>query len=145
MALDRERVIRRTSYIREQTTALRQLLTERGKETILQDPWLISAVKYKLQTAIEACVDLTYHVCAKRLGQAPEDARDGLRRLKESGLISDAEQAKYADMVGFRNRLVHGYQEVSAEHIATILQEDLSDLDHFAEITLRLLSEEDPG
>jgi uncharacterized protein YutE (UPF0331/DUF86 family) len=36
-----------------------------------------------LQTAIEACIDLTYHVCAKRLGQAPEDARDGLRRLDD--------------------------------------------------------------
>ncbi len=143
MALDRERVIRRTSYIREQTAVLRRLLAERGKEAILQDPWLLAAVKYLLQTAIEACIDLTYHVCAKRLRQAPEDARDGLRRLKEGGLLSEAEQGKYNDMIGFRNRLVRGYQEVSPEYIAAILQGDLADLDHFAEVMLRLLGEEE--
>lgn len=142
MALDRERVIRKTSYIREQTAVLRRLLTERGKEAILQDPWLLAAVKYLLQTAIEACIDLTYHVCAKRLGQAPEDARDGLRRLQEAGLLAEAEQTRYNDMIGFRNRLVHGYQEVSAEYIASVLQEDLADLDRFAEVMLRLLGEE---
>lgn len=146
MALDQERVIRRTSYIREQTAILRRLLSERGREAILQDPWLLAAVKYMLQTAIEACIDLTYHVCAKRLGQAPEDARDGLRRLTEGGLLSAAEQAKYSDLIGFRNRLVHGYQEVSPEYIAAVLQEDLADLDHFAEVMLRLLGEEEsPG
>lgn len=117
-------------------------MAEGRGEAILQDPWLLAAVKYLLQTAIEACIDLTYHVCAKRLGQAPEDARDGLRRLKEAGLLSEDEQSKYNEMVGFRNRLVHGYQEVSAEYIAAVLEDDLADLDKFAELMLRQLGEE---
>lgn len=145
MALDPERIIRRTSYIREQTAILRRLISEHGTEGIIEDPWLLRAVKYVLHTAIEACIDLIYHVCAKRLGQAPENARDGLRRLQESGLLSEAQQAKYADMVGFRNRLVHGYQEVSNEYIDAVLRDGLSDLDQFAEIVLRLLRQEQPS
>lgn len=48
-------------------------------------------------------------------------------------------------MIGFRNRLVHGYQEVSADYIAGVLQEDLADLDRFSEIMLRVLGDQQPS
>lgn len=35
-------------------------------------------MKYSLQTAVEAMIDLAYHVAAKKFGHAPTDARDAL-------------------------------------------------------------------
>jgi uncharacterized protein YutE (UPF0331/DUF86 family) len=44
-------------------------------------------LKYSLQTAVEAMIDLAYHVAAKKFGHAPTDARDALRILAEEGII----------------------------------------------------------
>ena len=54
MSLDRERMMAKISYIREQTTSIKGLLDSEKKEEVLEDPWLIKGLKYSLQTAIEA-------------------------------------------------------------------------------------------
>lgn len=94
------------------------------------------------QTAIEACIDLAYHISAQKYGHAPSDARDAMERMAKAGLISEANLRTYSAMIGFRNRLVHGYQQTSPETIARIVQEELDDLEGFAAMALRLVREE---
>lgn len=143
MALDRQRIISKISYIREQVTSIRDLLDKKTKEEILGDPWLIKGLKYSLQTAIEAMIDLAYHISAKKYGHAPTDARDAMRVLLEQGIISRSNWQTYSSMIGFRNRVVHGYQEVSPERVYEIAQKELNDFDKFIqEIKSVLLSEQ---
>jgi len=142
MALDRQRIISKISYIREQVTSIRDLLDKKTKEEILGDPWLIKGLKYSLQTAIEAMIDLAYHISAKKYGHAPTDARDAMRVLLEQGIISRSNWRTYSSMIGFRNRIVHGYQEVSPERVYEIAKNELSDFDKFIQEIKSVLSSE---
>lgn len=59
-------------------------------------------------------------------------------RLAEARLISNGDLRKYSAMIGFRNRVVHGYQEVNTEQIRRIIAEDLDDVQEFTNIMLSL-------
>jgi len=131
VGLDRERMMAKISYIREQTTSIKELLDSEKKEEILEDPWLIKGLKYSLQTAIEAMIDLAYHIAAKKFGRAPGDAREALRILLEAGLIARENWPVYSAMIGFRNRIVHGYQEVSSERVYEMARNELADFEKF--------------
>lgn len=131
VAIDRERVLAKTAYIREQAASIREMLAVRSKEEILSDPWLIKGLKYSLQTAVEAMIDLAYHIAARQFGHAPADAREAVRILAEAGLIPTGDVPVYSAMIGFRNRVVHGYQEVSAERVYRMARDDLGDFDRF--------------
>lgn len=142
MTLDPERVIQKTAYISEQVSALCDLFGSNDPLDIVGDNWIHKGVKYSLQTAIEACIDLAYHISARKYGYAPSDARDAFERLAKAGLLPEESLKTYSAMIGFRNRLVHGYQQVNPETIARIVQEDLDDLEQFVAIALRLVAEE---
>jgi len=128
---DRERVMAKIGYIREQVASIRELLNSKTKEQVLGDPWLVKGLKYALQTAVEAMIDLAYHIAAKKFGHAPADARDAVRVLMERGLIAPQNWPVYSAMIGFRNRVVHGYQEVSSERVYEMASNELGDFERF--------------
>ena len=129
--MDRERIMAKTGFIREQVISIRELLAAKKREEIISDPWLTKGLIYSLQTAIEAVIDLLYHIAAKKYGCAPADARDALRVLVEKGLIPEADRPLYSSMIGFRNRVVHGYMEVSPERVYEIASKELDDFEKF--------------
>jgi len=133
MGVDRERIYNKVAYIREQNIAIKKLLNEKNKEEIITDPWIIKGIKYALQTSVEAVIDIAYHISAKALNHAPKDARDALKALQAGGIISAEEFKVYSGMIGFRNRVVHGYQEISAERIYEIADNELEDFEAFLE------------
>ena len=129
--IDRERVMAKIAFTRSQVSSIRELLTARSREQITGDPWLTKGLIYSLQTAIEAMIDLLYHLAAKKYGYAPADARDALRVLVEKGLIPEADRPVYSAMIGFRNRVVHGYMEVSPERVYEMAEKELGDFERF--------------
>lgn len=81
MAIDCNRISSKIAFIREQVTAIKTLLAEKSREEILSEPWLVKGLKYSLQTAVEAMIDIAYHIAAKEYGHAPSEAREALRVL----------------------------------------------------------------
>jgi uncharacterized protein YutE (UPF0331/DUF86 family) len=71
MDVDRERIMAKVSFIREQVQAIQELTSTRMKEEIINDQWVLKGLKYSLQTAIEAMIDIAYHTSAKRFAHAP--------------------------------------------------------------------------
>ena len=143
MGLDRFRMMEKIGYISSQIEDIRTLLAVKRKEEILADPWVMRGLKYSLQTAVEAVIDLAYHIAAKKYGVAPTDARDALRVLGEHGLVKKEKLAVFSAMVGFRNRLVHGYQEVSPQRVYEIALHELGDLEEFVRSIVPLTEGED--
>lgn len=142
MLIDRERILQKIAYIREQVNAVEELVNISERQELLNDPWKLKGIKYSLQTAIEALIDIAYHVIAKRFNYPPADARDAFRALAANGVISSDEFDTYTTMVGFRNRLVHGYQELSSERLYEIITSRLGDFERFIRAIL-LMSPED--
>ncbi|KXG78368.1 hypothetical protein AN618_04340 [Fervidicola ferrireducens] len=132
-----EIIERKIAFIKEQINDIELLIRNKSREEILKDQWLIKGLKYSLQTAIEAMIDITFHICAKHFKKAPIDARDGLSILLDKNIITERDFLTFSQMIGFRNRIVHGYEQVSAERVYEIASSGLSDLEHFIDLILR--------
>lgn len=139
MVIDAQRIRTKLAYIQEQVAAIQSLTGTKTREEILADPWVVRGIKYALQTAIEAMIDIAYHVAAKQFNVAPTDSRHALSILAEKGVYSQEELRIYGSMVGFRNRVVHGYQEVSADRVYALATQELSDFESFVQHISSLL------
>lgn len=129
--VDSVRVREKLAYVKEQVEDLKLLQSQTDAETFSGDQWLVRGVRYSLQTAIEAMIDVAYHVSAKAFSHGPKNARDALRTLGQHGVLSKDDVKTYSDMVGFRNRVVHGYETITDERLYKIMSEELDDFERF--------------
>ncbi|ADU65160.1 protein of unknown function DUF86 [Desulfurispirillum indicum S5] len=70
------------------------------------------AIAFNLVRAAEQCIDLANHVVRRRKLGIPKESRDAFRLLASGGIIPAESADKLVKMVGFRNVLVHEYQQV---------------------------------
>ena len=108
---------------------LRDLEARRGKslEDFEQDKIGSAAVKYWLQTAIQAMIDISNHICARlRLEAATEEGSGKcIRALEKEGLLPQKRATTYVQMIRFRNVLVHLYGEVDEHRVHEIIEKEL--------------------
>ena len=131
MTVDIERVMQKIAFIREQMDDIRTLTSAKKRSEILNDKHLVKGLKYSLQTAIEAMIDIAFHIAARKYNYAPEEARDAFRILRINGVIGDKELQTFSAMVGFRNRIVHLYQNVSDVRVYEFSTDELHDFEIF--------------
>lgn len=126
--VDAEVVSRRLFVLND---ALAQLASRKDAMTAVSlrnDPLLRAAVERWMQVAIEACVDLAYHVIADA-GWVPADsARGAFLRLTEHQVIPAELASRLGLAAGLRNILVHEYAEVDLALLAVAARDGLSDL-----------------
>lgn len=85
-------------------------------------------VEHTLQVAIQAALDVASHIVSDdRLGE-PETNRELFDLLVRAGRIAPELAATLRDMAGFRNVLVHGYQDVDLGVVEDVLRSHLGDL-----------------
>jgi uncharacterized protein YutE (UPF0331/DUF86 family) len=82
-----------------------------------------------LRRAIEALFDTARHILAKGFGVGKLEYREIARQSVEQGLISAATGAAMWKIAGYRNRLIHHYEEVTPEELFGIVDLHLGDLD----------------
>ena len=132
LKFDKDKITKLSSEIFDALTRLKEL-SELSKEDFLIDPHLVASAKYFLIVAIEACLDMCYHVISKNKFRVPEDYADTFRVMWEVGLFSEEFVEKLVEMAKFRNRLVHIYWDVDDEVVYEVLQEDIQDIEEFIE------------
>lgn len=113
-------------------TCVRELQDLARPELIGEDVRETRFVEHTLQLAIQAALDAASHVVSsERLGE-PQTNRALFQSLERAGiLMPDLARSLYA-MAGFRNILVHGYQEVDPATVRDIVANHLDDLLAFA-------------
>jgi uncharacterized protein YutE (UPF0331/DUF86 family) len=101
-------------------------------------------VEHTLQIAIQAALDVASHIVSdRRLGE-PATNRELFLLLERDGWIAPELRGRLADMAGFRNVLVHGYNDVDLAIVRDVLTNHLGDLARFAAcITQKLEDEKD--
>ena len=86
-----------------------------------------------LRRAIEGLFDAARHVLAKAFGLGPLEYREVARLAAEKGLVTEPGlQSRLREIAGFRNRLTHFYDEVTAEEIFGVARDELGDLEALA-------------
>ena len=96
-------------------------------------------VEHTLQIAIQFALDVASHIASdERLGE-PETNRALFQLLARSGTISTDLSSRLAEMAGFRNVLVHGYDDVRIDIVEDMARNHLGDLDEFVAAVSRYL------
>lgn len=89
-----------------------------------------------LQKACQQSIDLAmYIVSNKKLG-LPSNSRDAFIILKDSKIISDEISLTLTRMVGFRNIIIHEYQQIELKVIEYILENGLDDFLNYSKSIL---------
>ncbi len=85
-----------------------------------------------LQRACEQALDMANHaIAAKRLGW-PRTSAESFELLERAGIVTAETTRRMKAMVGLRNVVVHQYQNLDLEIIASVVREHLTDLSDFA-------------
>jgi len=133
---DSELVAKKLAFVE---TCVRELRTLARPERIAEDVRERRFVEHTLQLAIQAALDVGSHLVSdERLGE-PDTSRDVFRLLARAGIVSEDLGARLERMAGFRNVVVHLYQDVDVGIVRDVVENHLDDLLQFAAaIRLRL-------
>lgn len=102
----------------------------------LDDQTVQDAVVLNLQRACETCIDLAmYLVARERLG-LPQASREAFVLLERAGAMEADLSRRMQRMVGFRNVVVHAYQQLSRPILLAILREHLGDFEAFCRVAI---------
>ncbi len=98
------------------------------------------AVIANLHRACEQCIDMANHVIRlKKLG-LPAASAESFILLRKAGIIDDELEKKLKGMVGFRNMIIHQYQDIDIKIVVEVVEKDVDDLIEFAGILVSTLS-----
>jgi uncharacterized protein YutE (UPF0331/DUF86 family) len=103
-----------------------------GINELEKDMTLRGAVERYMQLAIEIVVEIGEMIIAGEGFEKPETYREVIDILGKKGVLEPGFAKKFAPAAGFRNILVHRYEEVDMEELYEHLQKDVQDFDIFA-------------
>lgn len=127
MPLDRDRLRTKLGDIASSVQRL-QRIVEGGRDAFLQSPDSQDIARSRLLTAIEASLNICFHLCAKQLQGVPDDYAACFESLGQAGLITADLAGRLARMARFRNRLVHLYWDIDYGEVFDFLPAGLDDL-----------------
>ena len=109
-------------------TSVTELRTLARPEALLTDIREQRFVEHTLQIGIQAALDAASHIVSdRRLGE-PRTNRELFDLLARGGWIDERLAESLRRMVGFRNVLVHGYDDVDLRVVQDVMQHHLDDL-----------------
>ena len=95
------------------------------------------AIAANMQRACEQCIDLANHTIRKKKLGLPKESRESFRLLTRNGIIPRDLAANLENMVGFRNTLVHQYQDLDIQLMVDVIENHLDDLIDFTNHIVR--------
>lgn len=140
--IDVRRILDKIDYIRNTARPVLEQLAALEPDSFINDPIVLGAAKYYLQSAVEAMLDMANHVMARSgLGTFETHAKT-FDVLADHGLLRRDYLDTYRQMIGLRNRLVHVYDDIDPAILQQILVRDLDDFDRFIEDITALLEQQ---
>lgn len=99
----------------------------------------VDSALHRLQTGIQALIDIASYVCERRGLGTPSSSADSLVELQDAGLLPAGAAARFTPIFGFRNRVVYPYDLIDPQIVYRILTEHRSDLDELARLLVAAL------
>lgn len=113
-----------------------QALEEHG--TAIDGFWDEQAVKFTLLEVVAATIDIANHVIASQGYDRPDSYREYFQILAEKDVIEAGLADRLGSMAGFRNILVHRYEDLDDERLESILETRLDDIEEFVAAVLSM-------
>lgn len=100
------------------------------------------AIAINMQRACEQAIDLANHLVKIRKMGIPKDSRDSFQLLVDHKIIPKSLGSNLIKMIGFRNVLVHEYQQLDLDLMIDVIENHLDDLLIFTEHALKVAEEQ---
>lgn len=97
------------------------------------------AIAVNLQRAAEQIIDLANHVIKQKKLGLPKESRESFDILSKAGVIPGELADKLKGMVGFRNVLVHQYEDLDVKIMVDVIEHHLGDLVDFTNHVLEYM------
>jgi uncharacterized protein YutE (UPF0331/DUF86 family) len=94
----------------------------------------LDSALHRLQTSIQALIDVACYIVALRGLGVPRSSFDALEQLEGAGLLPSGSAQRFAPIIGFRNRIVHLYDRVDPQVVYRILTQNRGDLADLAKL-----------
>lgn len=102
-----------------------------------------SAVERNFQLAIESAIDIGEIIISEEGFERPADYKSVFLVLGKHSILPKGFAEKFAPAAGFRNVLVHMYDEVDLEVLKEYLTEKLGDFEEFAGYVLEYIEKKE--
>lgn len=136
--VDKE-VIQQKINIIDNNLSKMQILARLPEEEFLNKFFYIEAAKHLLQVSIEAMLDVSNHIIARKRFRSPKTYAEVFSILVEQKILPKEKEKNFMQMAKFRNRVVHLYQEVDDKEVYKILRNDLDDFREFISAIIKAL------
>lgn len=130
----------RPENLRSKLAALRRYVglletfRARSLDEIRADAYLRGALERYLFLAVQATIDLSEMLCALKELERPASMSRGFSILEAAGILPPDLSLSLQRMVGFRNALVHGYENLDYSIIEDVPRVRLGELEDFGRI-----------
>lgn len=131
LSLNREMMENRLTNIRNCFIEMYKL-AKLSKEEFLSDVRNWAACETFLRHALEDMFDIGRHILARIGGfESGLEYKSIAKGLGDKGVVSQEMAEKLVPIAGYRNRLVHFYQEIMPEELYGIIRSDLPNIEDF--------------
>ncbi len=131
--VDPDVLTRKTLSLREALLDLENA-SVRDASQLAENRMLRAAVERWLQIAIEAAIDIAFHVVADEGWTPAETGRGAFLLLAAHGRLELSLATRLGKAAAMRNLLVHGYAAIDLEQLARVIREDVGDLASFGKV-----------
>jgi len=133
-------VLEKAAWINNMISAIRKLPLVDFREFIADSRTPAAAESY-LRRALESLLDMVRHIPAKGFAITAPEYKQIAEMLVQQRILSSEEGGILRQMAGYRNRMVHFYDEISSEELYEICTQNLSDISRISETILTWLRE----
>lgn len=137
----------RSSIVAERVAWVRQMLSQaRGLplssfEIFLEDSRNAGAAESYLRRSIEALLDIGRHILVKGFAIAVCEYKEIGTRLVENGVLDAEDGILMRRNAGYRNRMVHFYNEVTIKELFIITTQHINDIDRICDAMVHWIRE----
>jgi len=117
------------------------ILRSKTYEDFISDFRNIDSCLHRLQTSIQALLDMGSYIIASLGLRTPNTNAEIIEILSENGYISKDRAETFIRMCQFRNRVVHLYNHIDTKTLYEILVNDLEDIKDFYIALLKIISD----
>jgi uncharacterized protein YutE (UPF0331/DUF86 family) len=128
--VDASLILRKISRVRNNLSRLREK-EKISLKSFKEDLDIQDIVLHNLQLAIQGCIDIGSHIISDEGWGIAGSLSEIFYILQEKGVIRGDLTEKMVSVVGFRNILIHEYDEINLNIVHDILQNHLIDIDEF--------------
>lgn len=140
MPISKSLVAKKLDFLNDQIRKIENMSFD--EESFVENVDVHDVVVFRLQQAIETCIDIATHIIAGLDVPQKETAKDALIFLGEKKIISRKLASKMGKAADFRNRVVHGYNEFDFHMFFKDYKGDLKDLRQFGAEILNYLEKQ---